>query len=161
MWWRRQTETSVELLFDPLLTQAKAIWEKLLYSSQPSTHGLVFDDQGTTNQCIELFNPKNLRRLLNTYWTRWHYHCPIIHRASLDLAHIPTEMIMVMCLLGACVSLDSSDAEKARQWLDPTEAFIFSLPWLSRDKAAGETVSQMSCVTKLRLLQTGLLICVL
>ncbi|KAF2659040.1 hypothetical protein K491DRAFT_702508 [Lophiostoma macrostomum CBS 122681] len=142
---------AVEWLFDPLIPQAKAIWEKLL--KRPHDHNVKFNDR-----CIEFFNPPTLRRLLDSYWRRWHWHCPIIHLPSLDLSQIPTEMVMVMSLLGAFVSLDNQDVEKARQWLDVTEDLVFSIPWLSRHDFPRKIEPPLTLETKLRLMQTAHLI---
>ncbi|KAK3045941.1 hypothetical protein LTR09_012533 [Extremus antarcticus] len=152
---------STQWLFDPLLPHAKAVWEQLPHLSRSGISEHTSTGQLATNQCIEFFNPKNLRRLLGLYWTNWHFHCPIVHQATLNVLELPMEMVVVMALLGACVSCDDGDVSKARQWLDPVEELIFAHPWLSKDKSPDVSESVHLRLTKLRMLQTALLICVL
>ncbi|CAG9977246.1 unnamed protein product, partial [Clonostachys byssicola] len=152
---------SVEWLYDPLLPQSKAVWEKLLGISQIGSTGPVFTNRSEADECIKLFNPKSLRILLSEYWNSWHHHCPIIHRPSLDLLDIPVEMMIAMCLLGACSSPEGGDAIKAQKWLDATETLVFSIPWLSRTEVKGISEPTETRLTKVRLLQTALLVCVL
>lgn len=152
---------TMDWLFDPLLPQTKAICEKLL--RLPGIDGGVTDDytQSLDEECLEFFNPLNLRRLLDTYWKRWHRNCPIIHPPSFDHTQAPIELIIVMVLTGACVSTDPQDAVNARKWLDSAEGLIFALPWLSRESDSNQIDLSLTRVTKLRFLQTAILMCVL
>ncbi|RFU82006.1 zinc finger, c2h2 type domain containing [Trichoderma arundinaceum] len=152
---------TMEWLFDPLLPQTKAICEKLL--RLPGIDGTIADDhmQSLDEQCLEFFNPLNLRRLLDTYWKRWHRNCPIIHPPSFNPSQAPTELVIAMALIGACVSTDPQDAKNARKWLDPAERLIFALPWLSRENDNNQIDLSLTRDVKLRFLQTAILICVL
>ena len=153
---------TVEWIFDPLLPQAKAIWERLFRRSHSheSRTSNECQDPLFINQCVEFFNPASLRRLLVSYWDRWHWHCPIIHKPSFDISQVPIEMIMVLSLLGAFVSFDGQQAVEARQWLDVVEQLVFSMPWLSRNSPRGLEPC-LPREKKLRMIQTALLICVL
>jgi hypothetical protein len=149
----------MECIFDPLPPQTRAICEKLLRLL--SIDGAVTNDRAQLfdEMCLEFFNPMNLRRLLNTYWKRWHRHCPIIHPPSFDPSQAPAELILAMVLIGACVSKDSQDANYARKLLDCAERLIFELPWLSREIGSNQTDASLTRGTKLRLLQAAIIMC--
>ncbi|KAL5093741.1 hypothetical protein Trisim1_010466 [Trichoderma cf. simile WF8] len=155
-----QINKAVEWLFDPLLTQTKAICKKLLHSSDTDAC-LPKGVTQSLDECIEFFNPQSLRRLLDIYWKRWHSNCPIIHPSTFEASQAPTELIMVMALIGAFVSVDRQDAENARRWLDSTERLIFMLPWLSQEDDVSRKEFALTLDTKLRLLQAAILISVL
>lgn len=150
-----------EWLFDPLLPQTKKICEKLLLSSGQAGAGTNSRTQSLTEECIEFFNPRNIHRLLGLYWKRWHWNCPIIHPSSFEPTQAPAELIMVMTLIGACVSEDAQDVQMARKWLDSAERLIFSLPWLSQENSGSHMDISLTQDTKLGLLQTAILISVL
>ncbi|KAH7079786.1 hypothetical protein FB567DRAFT_129066 [Paraphoma chrysanthemicola] len=157
---------TVQWLFDPLLPQTKAILEILLEESpRRDAEEADGDEHGDrllllSNQCIRLFNPPSLRRFISLYWTKWHWHCPIIHQPSVDIAQMPTAMVIVMGLIGASMSSDREDIDEVRRWLDPTEKAIFAMPWLSRENYVNQR-QPLSRESKLRCLQMGHLICAL
>lgn len=152
---------TMEWLFDPLLSQTKAICEKLL--NLPGIDKLVMGNhlQSLDEQCLEFFNPLNLRRLLNTYWKRWHRNCPVIHPPSFDPSQAPAELVLVLVLIGACVSKCPNDARNARKWLEPVERLVFAMPWLSRETQGSQADSTLTRYAKLRILQTAILVCAL
>ncbi|KAM0251714.1 hypothetical protein ACHAQJ_008035 [Trichoderma viride] len=152
---------TMECLYNLLLPQTRAICEMLLHL--PSIDGTetngcaqLFDEK-----CLEFFSPPNILRLLDTYWKKWHRHCPIIHPPSFDPSQAPPELVLVMVLIGACVSKDAQDAKYARKWLDRAERLIFELPWLSQDNHNNQTDHPLTRNTKLRLLQTTIIMCAL
>ncbi|KAL7943774.1 hypothetical protein V8C42DRAFT_328418 [Trichoderma barbatum] len=154
---RSRTNRTMEWLFDPLLSQTKAICEKLL--NLPGIDEVATGDCGKSldEQCLEFFNPLNLRRLLDTYWKRWHRNCPIIHPPSFDPSQTPTELVLVMVLIGACVSTHPEDAKHARKWLESVERLVFALPWLSREAQSSQPDTILTRYTKLRFLQAAVL----
>ncbi|KAL6824541.1 hypothetical protein J3E69DRAFT_381370 [Trichoderma sp. SZMC 28015] len=158
---RSRATKTMEWLFDPLLSQTKAICEKLL--NLPGIDELVPGNrlQSLDEQCLEFFNPLNLRRLLNTYWKRWHRNCPVIHPPSFDPSQAPAELVLVLVLIGACVSKNPNDAQNARKWLEPVERLVFALPWLSRETQGSQADPTLTRYTKLRILQTAVLMCAL
>ncbi|KAF3067789.1 hypothetical protein CFAM422_008421 [Trichoderma lentiforme] len=158
---RSRATKTMEWLFDPLLSQTKAICEKLL--NLPGIDKLVTGNhlQSLDEQCLEFFNPLNLRRLLNTYWKRWHRNCPVIHPPSFDPSQAPAELVLVLVLIGACVSKYPNDAQNARKWLEPVERLVFALPWLSRETQGSQADTNLPRYTKLRILQTAVLMCAL
>ncbi|KAL7906992.1 hypothetical protein GGI35DRAFT_482358 [Trichoderma velutinum] len=158
---RGRTNKTMEWLFDPLLSQTKAICEKLL--NLPGIDKLVTGNHGQSldEQCLEFFNPLNLRRLLNTFWKRWHRNCPVIHPPSFDPSQAPAELVLVIALIGACVSKCPIDAQNARKWLEPVERLVFALPWLSREAQGSQADPALTRYTKLRILQTAILVCAL
>ncbi|KAL6693268.1 hypothetical protein J3F84DRAFT_396220 [Trichoderma pleuroticola] len=151
------TTKTMEWLFDPLLSQTKAICEKLL--SLPGIDELVTGNhlESLEEQCLEFFNPLNLRRLLNIYWKRWHRNCPIIHPPTFDPSEAPAELVLVLALIGACVSKYPNDAQTALKWLEPAERLVFALPWLSRETQSSQADPTLTRYSKLRILQTAML----
>ncbi|KAJ4857762.1 hypothetical protein T069G_08659 [Trichoderma breve] len=119
---RSRATKTMEWLFDPLLSQTKAICEKLL--NLPGIDKLVTGNhlQSLDEQCLEFFNPLNLR---------------------------------------ACVSKYPNDAQNARKWLEPVERLVFALPWLSRETQGSQADPTLTRYTKLRILQTTVLMCAL
>ncbi|KAK4077028.1 transcriptional regulator family: Fungal Specific TF [Trichoderma aggressivum f. europaeum] len=158
---RSRVTKTMEWLFDPLLPQTKEICEKLL--NLPGIDELVTGNhvQSLDEQCLEFFNPLNLRRLLNTYWKRWHRNCPVIHPPSFDPSQAPAELVLVLALIGACVSKYPNDVQNARKWLEPVEKLVFSLPWLSRETQGSRADPTLTRYAKLRILQTVILMCAL
>ncbi|UKZ56120.1 hypothetical protein TrVGV298_009948 [Trichoderma virens] len=158
---RSRASRTMEWLFDPLLSQTKAICEKLL--NLPGINEIAAGNhaQSLEEQCLEFFNPPNLRRLLDTYWKRWHRNCPVIHTPSFDPSQAPAELVLVIVLIGACVSKYPGDAQNARTWLEPAERLVFALPWLSRETQSDQPNLALTRYTKLRILQTAILMCAL
>ncbi|KAL7931664.1 hypothetical protein V8C35DRAFT_329339 [Trichoderma chlorosporum] len=154
--------TTLDWLFDSLLPQTQAICEMLLkLPARFDALTLGDHDETLEQQCLDFFNPLNLRRFLDSYWKRWHRHCPIIHPSSFNPSQAPPELLLAMVLLGACFTKSPEDRQNARKWLEPAERLVFALPWLSRGTQGGRADPVLTRYNKLRILQSAILVCVL
>lgn len=153
---------TMKWIFHPLFPRAKEILEALCCNSLEKHNRRVPSIQDMFDEkCIEFFNPINIERFLDLYWTRWHPNCPILHRFSFNITKIPMELLLVMALTGALMSSQSQDLMDARLWLDATEQLVFRSPWLSGEEVMSSQDVERSHLKEIRTLQSAVLICVL
>lgn len=151
-------------LSHPYMAHSKAIWDAIQQVERADA-----DSSGTSaakstqgKGYIEFFNPFNLELFLYSYWNRWSFNCPIIHKSSFDLATAPSSLIFVLVLTGALMSTNPEHSSNAKLWLDAAEETVFRDPFLAGDsRGISEEDSEDSLQEKLRTLQGALLICVL
>lgn len=157
------TSGTIKWIFHPLFSRAKEIWEALCYSAreEQNIRGIWSIQDLFDMKCVQLFNPMNIERFLDYYWTRWHANCPVIHKVSLDIAKIPMELFLVLALTGALMSPEPQDLVEARLWLDAAEHLVFRIPWLSGEREMTEDEMESSHLEQLRVLQSVILICFL
>ncbi|KAH6629743.1 hypothetical protein C7974DRAFT_395147 [Boeremia exigua] len=143
-----------------LFSQSTSIWSTIQENPLFQSSDKMDAQHSQDHSHIEFFNPFNLERYLGLFWDRWTPHCPIIHKASLDIKDTPIFMLLVMVLIGCCMSDNPEDVSNARKWLDITEWNIFqqlSL-WSTLEQLYGQDPAAL-LRAKLRLLQSALLVC--
>ena len=154
----------IEWISHPLFPQAKQIWEAMRASKLAAQKFVQAADvpSGPEELYMEIFSPPNLQSFLDLFWTRWYSNCPFLHKPSFDISKAPMEMVLALCLTGAFMSSDQSDLANARHCLDTAESIIFRHPWISKQtRDSTETDHALPSRSKLKLLQSALLICVL
>ncbi|KIX94601.1 uncharacterized protein Z520_09647 [Fonsecaea multimorphosa CBS 102226] len=75
--------------------------------------------------CAQFFSPTNVRRFMQLYWAIWHPNVNFVHKPTFDLMNAKAELLAAMCLIGACVSPDQTDAENAKRWFNCVEEVVF------------------------------------
>jgi hypothetical protein len=157
------TSGTMKWIFHPLFSRAKEIWEALCYNAKEEQNipGIWSIQDFFDEKCVQFFTPMNIERFLDYYWTKWHANCPVIHKASLDIAKIPMELFLVLALTGALMSPEPQDLVDARLWLDAAEHLVFRIPWLSGEREMTEDEMESYHLEQLRALQSAMLICVL
>ncbi|KAH7082481.1 hypothetical protein FB567DRAFT_531338 [Paraphoma chrysanthemicola] len=158
-----ETSRMASWISHPLFPQSTAIWNviqgyPLFASSEPSVSGAQCTQD---HSYIDFFNPLNLERYLQLFWTRWSPHCLMIHRPSFDLEKTPIFMILIMALTGCLMSDSLEDTSNATKWLEVAEWTIFQQLRLRSafNRSCGGDLGSDSQDT-LRLLQSALLVCV-
>ncbi|KAI1618962.1 hypothetical protein EDD37DRAFT_606874 [Exophiala viscosa] len=76
--------------------------------------------------CISFFHPNNLSRYLEYYWGLWYPNVPTIHKPSFNAQASPCRLLAPMALIGATLSPNPADREKAKAWFDVVEEMVFS-----------------------------------
>ncbi|KAH7128847.1 hypothetical protein EDB81DRAFT_808415 [Dactylonectria macrodidyma] len=71
-----------------------------------------------------VFAPQRARSFVESYFTSWHPHCPILHPTSFDLAHASPPLLAAVILMGASFSSRKA-VTAARVCLDAAEEYIF------------------------------------
>ncbi|KAH6665498.1 hypothetical protein B0J14DRAFT_606223 [Halenospora varia] len=114
---------------DPLFPQSRNI---LLKFQQINLHDSLLTDSATStmspverNLCLTFFSPKNIERLLESFWDGWNPHCPVVHYPTFEPVTASVPLLIIMVLLGASVSPNSRDLEMGRQWFDRAEHIAF------------------------------------
>lgn len=107
--------------------KATALWDEW----QMITNTVTTDGYGVSStQWFEFFSFANATRFLSFFWTRWHHHCPIVHKATFKLSDCSNILFATICMVGACMSLSKEDHDSGRRLLDVIEEIIFSRPML-------------------------------
>ncbi|GAB1196683.1 hypothetical protein APSETT444_005958 [Aspergillus pseudonomiae] len=76
--------------------------------------------------CIRFFSPKNIERFIKVYWTAWHPHYPVIHKATFSISSAPAHLTAAMAVMGACFSQNTNDNHTAKLWLNGVEEMVFT-----------------------------------
>jgi hypothetical protein len=78
------------------------------------------------SMCVSFFSPPNVRRLIDSFWSGWYPHWPVIHRPTFDPSITPVTLLASMMLIGACTSIHDDDHTKAKIWGNSVEEMVFS-----------------------------------
>jgi hypothetical protein len=78
------------------------------------------------SMCVSFFNPLNIRRLIDLFWSGWYPHWPVIHRPTFDPSSTPVTLLASMMLIGACTSTNISDHRNANVWGNSVEEMVFT-----------------------------------
>jgi hypothetical protein len=89
--------------------------------------------QSTERSCARFFSPPNLERFISLFWHFWYPNWPVFHEPTFDITQKPAQLIAALSLIGACVSPDKVDRDRAISWLEVVEDWVFSDPDLSED----------------------------
>lgn len=111
-------------------------------------------------QCRDFFKPANIRRYLCNYWLFWYPNSRIIHRPTFDASEVSVTLLLSIVLIGASVSPDDQDREKAKVWFDIAEEVVFGDEWLFEGTDLPIDTDKASW-TRLEALQAAFQICVI
>ncbi|KAB8261892.1 hypothetical protein BDV32DRAFT_137164 [Aspergillus pseudonomiae] len=107
--------------------------------------------------CIRFFSPKNIERFIKVYWTAWHPHYPVIHKATFSISSAPAHLTAAMAVMGACFSQNTNDNHSAKLWLNGVEEMVFT------NKYFGDLMLQDPATVNIRdvvqLLQAAYCVC--
>lgn len=85
-------------------------------------------------QCQDFFQPSNIRRFLEYFWSLWYPHCPIVHKPLFDPFSASPGLLCVMTIIGACLSPDENDSQTSKGWLYSVEELIFRQVYFRSDQ---------------------------
>ncbi|KAH7232910.1 hypothetical protein BKA59DRAFT_559887 [Fusarium tricinctum] len=89
--------------------------------------------QSTERSCARFFSPANLERFISLFWHFWYPNWPVFHQPTFDITQKPAQLIAALSLIGACVSPEKIDRDRAISWLEVVEDWVFSDPEFSED----------------------------
>lgn len=123
-----------------------------------ATYPHIWDSQ-IEDECFALFGPSSLMKFTGEYWSTWHIHWTVIHKATFKISQVPPALVASLVLLATSYSPDSHIKELARRWADAVEILVFT------DEYFGSTtlfaaLDDVLLERRLRALQAGLAICV-
>ena len=75
--------------------------------------------------CVNFFSPRNIYLWLELYWAIWHPNVNYMHRPTFDVACCKAALLVAMSIMGALVSPEGSDRERARLWMNCVEEMVF------------------------------------
>lgn len=83
--------------------------------------------------CARFFSPPNLERFISLFWHFWYPNWPVFHEPTFEITQKPAQLIAALSLIGACVSPEKVDRDRAISWLEVVEDWVFSDPDFSED----------------------------
>lgn len=122
---------------DPLHSKSRDLISNLrdTITSRTSDNIITIEWTPSINQmCKDFFQPSNMRRFLEYFWSLWYPHCPIVHKPLFDPFLASPGLLCVMIIIGACLSPDEVDRQASKKWLDSVEEFIFCQVYFRSDR---------------------------
>ncbi|PTD06354.1 hypothetical protein FCULG_00011714 [Fusarium culmorum] len=116
-------------LHDPLLIQTHQILLNIkeIVTTKPRNSVVELEWSPILEQiCIQFFSPQNLRKFLTLYWHIWHPNVNFVHRPTFEPVKAKSTLVATMALIGASVSPDPTENEKAKMWFNCVEEMIFT-----------------------------------
>ncbi|KAL4790964.1 hypothetical protein BDV19DRAFT_401664 [Aspergillus venezuelensis] len=139
--------------------KARELWDSIQYTPLDSR---MHQPKPSSTEWFLFFSPVNVARYLHLFWSRWYQHCPIVHKASFDFACCSPLLLATMALIGACMSLPSSDHDAARQFLDVIEEIIFSHSlFMESPRVGASNENLLQTRENIQVLQATCFICLL
>ncbi|KAJ5983198.1 hypothetical protein N7481_005297 [Penicillium waksmanii] len=122
---------------DPLHSKSRDLIVNLrdIISNRTNDDVITVEWTPIINQlCKDFFQPSNMRRFLEYFWSLWYPHCPIVHKPLFDPFSASPGLLCVMVIIGACLSPDENDNQASRKWLDSVEELIFCQVYFRSDR---------------------------
>lgn len=123
-----------------------------------ATYPHIWDSQ-IEDECFALFGPSSLMKFSGEYWSTWHIHWTVIHKATFKISQVPPALVASLVLLATSYSPDSHIKELARRWGDAVEIIVFTDEYFGSGTLFS-TLDDVFLERRLRALQAGLAICV-
>lgn len=102
--------------------------------------------------CSQFFSPLSIRHLLRCFWSLWYPNCPILHKPTFTAEIASPVLLATMVVIGACVSSDESDKQRAKLWLDRVEELAFEDGGFDADSISGPS-PRSNCQTRSKRLE--------
>ncbi|KAF4950171.1 hypothetical protein FSARC_13277 [Fusarium sarcochroum] len=103
-------------------------------SNGASSHAFKLNSsQSSERACARFFSPPNLERFISMFWRFWYPNWPVFHEPTFDIRQRPAQLIAALSLIGACVSPEKIDRDRAISWLEVVEDWVFSDSDFSED----------------------------
>lgn len=120
----------------PLLSKSQEIVRGIRESLSNGSSLLIANansSQATERSCARFFSPPNLERFISLFWHFWYPNWPVFHEPTFEITQKPAQLIAALSLIGACVSPEKVDRDRAISWLEVVEDWVFSDPDFSED----------------------------
>jgi hypothetical protein len=128
----QMTSIQMPTEWEPPSPQSAAIVQSIL--DRATLLGVTLPEQEEYRQQLTyLFTPSRIDKFIAHYFEFWHPHCPILHQPSFSVEIAPIPLIVSVALMGAMYSQSDQEVNTAKQMMDLSELFVYSIDDLTDD----------------------------